>query len=590
MSRNHRIGPGSIVNATGNNNLGLGYNAGFRLTSGDDSLFIGNNIGIANEITGNVNIGIGNEVMFELSSGSGNLVIGGPDPDGFVGPTGTVLTTGDNNVILGVAAGSGATGSANVIIGGRTLTSSTGDRITGDNNTAIAGAMENTIVSGNHNISIGETSGSITSGSDNISFGRESGQFRTGSNNIALGVESHTGSSLNGTGNISIGTNSMSSLSFGASPSNNVCVGVSTGGSLITGTDNLLLGTSAGLSISTGNENVLLGKSAAFGMNSGSNNICIGREAGRSISSGSGNVFIGDGSDLASNVSDRFLVMVKSVFTPENALLDGEFNNRNLSLITGSITPSYGNGSGVIFIPNATTAPTTNPTNGGILYSDSGSITWRDPSGTVTDLTAGGGSSLQAAYTASTDPEITVDSTRGALTIQDNAVSISSNLFEVQSNGGGSTYFSVHPTLGVSTDALTFTNTSSTSSSLSFYAYDSQTYTFTMNDSGNTDTGVLICVRIGELITINNNSLVAITANASDQTIDVSPAIPVDFRHSAATSPIYLILVNNGGTSETLRTAVNSGGDLNLAIPDLPPFTSGTVVINRGVVSSYTNM
>lgn len=46
----------------------------------------------------------------------------------------------------------------------------------------------------------------------------------------------------------------------------------------------------------------------------------------------------------------------------------------------------FGGGSGVLNIKNATTAPTTNPTGGGLLYSEGGALKWRGSSGTVTTL------------------------------------------------------------------------------------------------------------------------------------------------------------------------------------------------------------
>lgn len=47
---------------------------------------------------------------------------------------------------------------------------------------------------------------------------------------------------------------------------------------------------------------------------------------------------------------------------------------------------SYGSGNLVVFLANALTLPTTNPTGGGVLYSDSGSLKWRGPGGTTTTL------------------------------------------------------------------------------------------------------------------------------------------------------------------------------------------------------------
>ena len=47
---------------------------------------------------------------------------------------------------------------------------------------------------------------------------------------------------------------------------------------------------------------------------------------------------------------------------------------------------SYGSGSGVLFLGNATTAPTTDPTGGGILYVEAGALKFRGSSGTVTTI------------------------------------------------------------------------------------------------------------------------------------------------------------------------------------------------------------
>jgi len=53
-----------------------------------------------------------------------------------------------------------------------------------------------------------------------------------------------------------------------------------------------------------------------------------------------------------------------------------------------SATVSAGGGNGVIGITNATTAPTTNPSNGGILYVEAGALKYRGSSGTITTLGA----------------------------------------------------------------------------------------------------------------------------------------------------------------------------------------------------------
>jgi hypothetical protein len=60
------------------------------------------------------------------------------------------------------------------------------------------------------------------------------------------------------------------------------------------------------------------------------------------------------------------------------------WNNNNFSFFTNS--GSYGGGEKVVFIPNSTTIPTTNPTGGGILYVESGALKFKGSSGTVTTI------------------------------------------------------------------------------------------------------------------------------------------------------------------------------------------------------------
>lgn len=58
-------------------------------------------------------------------------------------------------------------------------------------------------------------------------------------------------------------------------------------------------------------------------------------------------------------------------------------NNGSLGINTSG---EFGSGAGVIGILNATTAPTTNPTGGGVLYVEAGALKYRGSSGTVTTL------------------------------------------------------------------------------------------------------------------------------------------------------------------------------------------------------------
>jgi hypothetical protein len=49
---------------------------------------------------------------------------------------------------------------------------------------------------------------------------------------------------------------------------------------------------------------------------------------------------------------------------------------------------SFGGGVKVMFMANASTIPSSNPTGGGIFYVESGSLKYRGSSGTITTIAA----------------------------------------------------------------------------------------------------------------------------------------------------------------------------------------------------------
>lgn len=60
--------------------------------------------------------------------------------------------------------------------------------------------------------------------------------------------------------------------------------------------------------------------------------------------------------------------------------------NASANISIGATAGSFGSGTGVVFVANAATAPTTNPTGGGVLYTAAGALKFRGSSGTVTTL------------------------------------------------------------------------------------------------------------------------------------------------------------------------------------------------------------
>jgi hypothetical protein len=79
----------------------------------------------------------------------------------------------------------------------------------------------------------------------------------------------------------------------------------------------------------------------------------------------------------------RLLLRAWDTAAREAIRADADGARANLGLLGGG---SFGGGSGVIFIANGTTVPSSNPTGGGILYVEGGSLKFRGSSGTVTVL------------------------------------------------------------------------------------------------------------------------------------------------------------------------------------------------------------
>lgn len=62
------------------------------------------------------------------------------------------------------------------------------------------------------------------------------------------------------------------------------------------------------------------------------------------------------------------------------------YNTLRSNLQLFGATPSFGGGLGVLAIANATAVPTSNPTAGGVLYSQAGALKWRGSGGTITTI------------------------------------------------------------------------------------------------------------------------------------------------------------------------------------------------------------
>lgn len=87
------------------------------------------------------------------------------------------------------------------------------------------------------------------------------------------------------------------------------------------------------------------------------------------------------------DLGDTLTVAGISTFNA-NVLVPGAFgafySSGNVALCDS--TGSFGGGTDVVFVGDASTVPTTNPASGGILYSQGGALKWRGSAGTVTTI------------------------------------------------------------------------------------------------------------------------------------------------------------------------------------------------------------
>jgi hypothetical protein len=87
----------------------------------------------------------------------------------------------------------------------------------------------------------------------------------------------------------------------------------------------------------------------------------------------------GDGYEFGTTIQDGY-VRLQTGTGRDGFVLDG--TNASFFARYGS----YGSGQNVIFIHNATTTPTADPTGGGILFVENGALKYRGPNGTVTTV------------------------------------------------------------------------------------------------------------------------------------------------------------------------------------------------------------
>lgn len=313
------------------------------------------------------------------SYGCTNMVLVAPDfegaasPGAVIGPEtqlfGGLVTNNPRNsaVLLGKSAGGSVTTASDAVaIGyqaGAALT--TGQRVTGVGHQALS-----KLTTGANNTAVGGTAlQNLTTGVDNTAVGKDALQAQTtASNNTAIGA-SACPAVTTATQTVGVGHGVLLSLTTGTK---NVAIGDSAGyfangsasNASVTGMLNTFVGHSTGCYSGDTSRGTAIGGQAAAANNA----VAIGYNA---KAGGSGSVAIG--TDSSNNGATT---------TTNNAIALGTANH---SVLIGA-GAGLGGGAGVVSIANAATAPTTNPTGGGVLYVEAGALKFRGSSGTVTTI------------------------------------------------------------------------------------------------------------------------------------------------------------------------------------------------------------
>ncbi len=212
-------------------------------------------------------------------------------------------------------------------------------------------------------------------------------EFRSGGGNTGTGsaalLSNTTGDNNTGTGYAALQNNTTGGSNTGtgrAALLSNTTGGGNTGtGSAAlqnntTGGGNTGTGYAALQNNTTGDNNTGTGNAALQNDTTGSNNTGVGFQAGYTD---------GTTATVATVNNTTLLGFQAQALVSNVAVIGSRVAANRQSLCLGNYG-EVGSGLGVFALSDAATAPTTNPTGGGVLFSEAGALKWRGSSGTVT--------------------------------------------------------------------------------------------------------------------------------------------------------------------------------------------------------------
>jgi hypothetical protein len=486
-----------------------------------------------------------------------------------------------------------------VAIGDQLVTSTTAGKATVDNNattgiigtalTSKSAGANGTVsvnvhpVGGQYNPTFRGTASSATAFQVQNSSGTNFLALDTSSNTVNIGITGTTNTAS--TVNIATSSNNTQTVNIGSTGNTNNAVTISagaTGGISLNG--NTAVGGSSTFSTGTGlvslNGDTTMASGKSFTQNgagtfsSGTGNVSLNGNTtvatGKTFTVTDGNTALGGNLDTTGSVAFKKGADFSTAGTTNNA----SFANASL------VRLSSGSAQTITGIQNGRDGYVLTIVNGGAVAA---TITNEDTNSTdINRITTGGGSislpvgssinlvydsngqrwrsstvsSLQTAYNNSSSPQITVDSTRGGVVIQDASSAIGANLFTVQTNGGSTKYLNVTSSAVSVNDTLAVTGNITATGT-----YNTNTFTSTALQFGGSSGTV--STASGDLTLQAAGSIVLDTAGASTVGIANSNATTV----SIATNNIaHTINIGTGGTSTHQTIAIGSNFTTNSSL------------------------
>ncbi len=191
---------------------------------------------------------------------------------------------------------------------------------------------------------------------------------------------------------------------------------------------------------------------------------------------------------------------------------------------------------------------------------------------------AGVGATLQTAYNNSSNPEIVLNGTNGALTVRDNSSPLGANLLEVQNNGGTTTYF------GVTASGISTTGTETASSDINTTGGTIKTNsTSRINNNGDlVNIGAITAAGIAQINT-SGSATTQIGNSGSGGTLSLQSASTIAITTSNFNVSTAGVVTLAGAQSSDITTAAN--GAASATAITIQPGSSGGASSNGAALN-----